>query len=386
MTHGAPVPEGWSQTTLGQVARYVNGRAFKPAEWGTVGRPIIRIQNLTGSTDVVNRYDGAVDSKHIVHAGDLLLSWAATLGVFVWQGEEAALNQHIFKVHPNVDPRFMYYLLQHTLGALKSQVHGTGMQHITKGRFEATAVAIPRSREEQERIAVRLDELLSDMDAADKDVSLVSDALAGFRAHVLRAAFQPDNLTCSDEWLGQFGDTAGDCRCPVVPLSTVLKWASGDGLPEKARRGGSVPVYGGNGISGWHDEAMTEEPAIVIGRVGYYCGNVHVTDGIAWITDNCIRSTWRDPRANLAFFAYWLESKRLNRQSAGTRQKYINQTVLKNLDAPFPEERVQLRVVAEVEAALSLLEGAAALLRAAEAQSTALRRSVLKSAFSGQLV
>lgn len=38
------------EKTLGDVATYINGRAFKPQEWETSGRPIIRIQNLTNST------------------------------------------------------------------------------------------------------------------------------------------------------------------------------------------------------------------------------------------------------------------------------------------------------------------------------------------------
>jgi hypothetical protein len=46
---GAPVPAGWTATTLGALGRYVNGRGFRRGEWCDAGRPIIRIQNLTGS-------------------------------------------------------------------------------------------------------------------------------------------------------------------------------------------------------------------------------------------------------------------------------------------------------------------------------------------------
>ena len=46
MTTEQQLPEGWKKTTLGEIATYVNGRAFKPIEWSKTGIPIVRIQNL----------------------------------------------------------------------------------------------------------------------------------------------------------------------------------------------------------------------------------------------------------------------------------------------------------------------------------------------------
>lgn len=148
----------WSTTTLGELATFVNGMAFKPTDWGATGRPIIRIQNLTGTSGKVNRYDGKVPEKYVVHDGDLLMSWSATIGVFVWQGEDGVLNQHIFKVLPtNCDAGFLRHLLQSMLVELRATTHGSSMTHLTKGRFEATEVLIP-PLEEQRRIARLLDE------------------------------------------------------------------------------------------------------------------------------------------------------------------------------------------------------------------------------------
>ncbi|MCZ7609266.1 MAG: restriction endonuclease subunit S [Ignavibacterium sp.] len=52
------LPNNWQVKSLGEVAKFINGRAFKPEEWGNKGLPIIRIQNLTGFSDVFNYYDG----------------------------------------------------------------------------------------------------------------------------------------------------------------------------------------------------------------------------------------------------------------------------------------------------------------------------------------
>src|SRR2546430_465873 len=92
------IPLGWAPATVGTIADYINGLAFKPSDWGAKGRPIIRIQNLTGQSDHLNLTIRAVDPAYIVQPGTILVSWSATLDVFVWRGPEAVLNQHIFKV------------------------------------------------------------------------------------------------------------------------------------------------------------------------------------------------------------------------------------------------------------------------------------------------
>jgi type I restriction enzyme S subunit len=72
-----------------------------------------------------------------------------------------------------------------------------------------------------------------------------------------------------------------------VRLGTIIHISSGDGLTSvQMAQDGHIPVYGGNGITGYHNHANVLEPTIVIGRVGYHCGSVHLTEGAAWVTDN----------------------------------------------------------------------------------------------------
>jgi len=100
------LPPGWTESKLGEIGEYLNGRGFKKAEWRESGRPIIRIQNLTGTNRLFNYFDGDAHESYIARPGDLLVSWAASLGAFVWRGPEAVVNQHIFKVRSHVDRQF----------------------------------------------------------------------------------------------------------------------------------------------------------------------------------------------------------------------------------------------------------------------------------------
>ena len=145
------LPGGWCFTDLGSLGEYLNGRGFKKSEWSTKGRPIIRIQNLTGTSDQINYFDGDVAAKHEVEPGDLLMAWAATLGAYIWRGPEAVLNQHIFKVESFIDQSFHYYILRWALEALYRDAHGTGMVHVTKRKFERTPAQLP-PLSEQHRI------------------------------------------------------------------------------------------------------------------------------------------------------------------------------------------------------------------------------------------
>ena len=86
------IPEGWRRVQLGDVARFVNGRAFRPEDWGTSGLPIVRIQNLTSPLAPYNFFDGEVAKDNLINDGDIVISWSASLETRTWQRGLAALN------------------------------------------------------------------------------------------------------------------------------------------------------------------------------------------------------------------------------------------------------------------------------------------------------
>ncbi len=54
----------------------------------------------------------------------------------------------------------------------------------------------------------------------------------------------------------------------IVRLGETIELAYGKSLPKGARSNGRIPVYGSNGIAGWHDKALVNEPTIIVGRKG----------------------------------------------------------------------------------------------------------------------
>jgi len=174
---------------LKHLAEYQNGFAFKPEHRGAQGRPIIRIAQLT-SSEPAAYYDGPIDPRVVVHPGDLLFSWSATLDSYLWDGPEALLNQHIFRVTPipSVEKRYLYYVLKSVVGLLGDHhAHGSTMTHIKREDLSHKVPVPPL--DEQRRIAAfldfetaRIEGLLREQEClsrhlADKRTALVRDAL-----------------------------------------------------------------------------------------------------------------------------------------------------------------------------------------------------------------
>ena len=137
---------------LGKIAEFQNGFGFKTSQWEDEGKPIIRIQNLTNPAKTFNRTTLDIDSKYHVEKGDLLISWSATIGVFIWEGESALLNQHIFKVKPNehVLSRYLYFQGLKIKENIEKSVHGQTMTHITKSDFLEIEIPVPSIEVQQE--------------------------------------------------------------------------------------------------------------------------------------------------------------------------------------------------------------------------------------------
>ena len=146
-----------SYIKLGELASYINGYAFKPKDRGSEGLPIIRIQDLTGSSN----YKGTYPSKIEINNGDVLISWSASLGVYVWNNGKALLNQHIFKVvfdKGEIDKDYFVYAVQFSLHRMRQLTHGATMKHVVKKDFENVLIPYP-SLKDQRKVAHVLDKL-----------------------------------------------------------------------------------------------------------------------------------------------------------------------------------------------------------------------------------
>lgn len=162
---------------LGDIATYINGYPFKPEDRGECGLPIIRIQDLTGNTYDLGYYDGKYPERIEINNGDILISWSASLGVYVWNRGKALLNQHIFKVVFNkveINKRYFVYAVQFKLKEMEAKTHGATMKHIVKKDFDSTLIPYP-SLKEQSRIAEIIDSITKSINMRQKQLQKLDD-------------------------------------------------------------------------------------------------------------------------------------------------------------------------------------------------------------------
>ena len=230
------VPAHWEESKVKFLGTYVNGYPFKPEDWSAEGLPIIRIQNLTDLNASFNRFAGNVDLRYRVRKGDILISWSASLGLFVWtRDEDAWLNQHIFKVQlseSRITRDFFVWLGTWFIRELQKETHGSTMTHLTWGRFGGFRVEIP-SDPEQRAIAAFLDRETARIDALvgkkERLIALLHEKRTALITRAVTKGLDPA-VPMKDsgvEWLGEI-----PAHWRSLALKRIGELQAGAGFPD----------------------------------------------------------------------------------------------------------------------------------------------------------
>ncbi|EAI3890267.1 restriction endonuclease subunit S [Campylobacter jejuni] len=220
----------FAKVKLKNCATFINSMAFKPIDWDVKGLPIVRIQNLTGTNKNFNYYSKEYNPKFEINNGDLLISWSASLGIFIWNNDKAILNQHIFKVvfyKIEINKKYFYFCILDVLEEMSEKTHGSVMRHITKGDFDNIEIPLPPLKE-QKRIVGILDESFAKIDESIKILEQNLLNLDELMQSALQKAFNPLNdntkenyqLPQSWEWKS-LGDTSNYGKTSQVKPSQL---------------------------------------------------------------------------------------------------------------------------------------------------------------------
>ena len=180
--------DGWVETTLDEIAYYINGYPFKPADLGEVGLPVIRIKQLLDPYEPVDRTQTSTPDRCLLSDGDIVFSWSGTLAVRIWNRGPAKLNQHLFRVveKKGVNKGIIPLILDHAIKELEKKSHGTTMKHITKQTLLPHKIHLPPLVEQKRIVEIML--LMDDVvqksefafnQAKDLRSGLLSDLLSG---------------------------------------------------------------------------------------------------------------------------------------------------------------------------------------------------------------
>ena len=160
--NGESVPEirfsgftdDWEQRKLGEVAKFINGRAYSQDELLNNGKyKVLRVGNFY-TNDSWYYSDMELDDKYYAENGDLLYTWSATFGPHIWHGDKVIYHYHIWKINlsKSLEKTFALQLLERDKEKILADKNGSTMVHITKSGMENEKVLLPENIEEQQKI------------------------------------------------------------------------------------------------------------------------------------------------------------------------------------------------------------------------------------------
>lgn len=330
----------WEYKTLGEVAFFQSGSrpsggvgVLKDGALSLGGEHIGR----NGRIDLSNAkyvsceyYDS--NTKGHIFEGDILLckDGALTGKVAIERGElcgtRSMVNEHVFIIRTNVVSQWylFYYLFSPTgQNFIRERITGSAQGGINGTQLKTIPVSYPESIQEQRRIVAELDLLTEVIDKRRMQLTEL-DTLA------------------QSIFYDMFGDpTHNEKGWDVKKWEKVFRMKSGDGLTVKDFINGVYPVYGGNGISGFHNAYNKDGSYIVIGRVGAYCGNVRFVQGKFWLTDNAFELFFDSKSFNFDFLCRMLNTYDLHQYANQAAQPVISNTTLKGIDVILPPLTLQ---------------------------------------------
>lgn len=313
----------WRQVMLGDVCEHLrNGASIKQSK-GATGVPITRIQTISFGEIDTEKFGYAhihndKYSRWYLQDGDILLSHINSeqhIGkVALYTGTPAPLihGMNLLCLRPKrgaILPKWLLYMLRsEDFRALLPPItkRAVNQASISTASLKRLPVRVPPSSEQR-----RIVEILDQADALRKQRA-EADKLA---ARILPALFYQ-----------MFGDPATNPKgLRKKKLGDLIKVKSGAFLPAKSMAlDGQYPVYGGNGINGYHSEFMFDSPKIVLGRVGAYCGVVHYTEPKCWVTDNALFVSEQSGDLTDGYLTEALRMAKLNQYAGRAGQPLIS--------------------------------------------------------------
>ena len=333
------------QKRLGDIATYVNGYAFKPEDRGNDGLPIIRIQDLTGNVYDLGFYNGKYPEKVEINTGDILISWSASLGVYVWNRGKGLLNQHIFKVvfdKVEVNQQYFVFAVKYKLKEMESKAHGATMKHIIKKDFDNTMIPFP-SLEKQAEIAHILSKVESIIEAYQQEIKQLDNLIRArfvemFGDPVSNSYDLPED-TLSD--LGEFGRGVSKHR----PRNDIKLLGGKYPLVQTgdvANAGLYITSYGNTYSElGLRQSKMWDKGTLCI-TIAANIAKTAILEFDACFPDSVVGFIANE-RTNNIFIHYWFSFFQaiLESQAPESAQKNINLKILSELKVIVPEKRKQ---------------------------------------------
>ena len=213
-------------------------------------------------------------STKLLEKDDIIISARGTVGEIAMIPFPMAFNQSCYGIRAKTDfcdSIFLYYLLKFNIRILKNNVHGSVFDTITRDTFDSLYVNLPPLP--VQKIIASVLSSLDDKIELNTRMNKVLEDIARALFHRWFVEFEFPNAE-GRPYKSSGGKMVGS-EMGSVPegwvvgtLGDIIELSYGKPLKEENRTGDGYPVFGSNGVVGWHKEWLVSGPGIIVGRKG----------------------------------------------------------------------------------------------------------------------
>lgn len=286
----------------------------------------VDISSVSGTSGIIAKEEMSFEdapsrARRIVKDGDTIVSTVRTYLKAIAPINDAEDNLIVstgFAVlRPlNMFPSYLSLVIQshYVVESIVARSVGVSYPAINANDIGNIFVPVPPINE-QLNIANKVQNVVSSLDALirkkEQMIELLKEKRIALITQAVTKGLDP-NVKMKDsgiEWLGEVPE-----HWEIQKLKRVCKFAYGDSLPDDDRNDEQIPVYGSNGIVGFHDMSNTLSPAIIVGRKGSY-GKLNYTQDSAFAIDTTYYIDRKTTSHNIRWLFYMLTILRLDEGS-----------------------------------------------------------------------
>lgn len=307
----------------------------------------------------------------------------------------------VLKAKENIHPKFLFYLL-FTI-KIEDKGYARHFQLLEKESF-----LIPDDLETQQAIVSKIEELFSELDKGIEDLKNAQQQLKTYRQSVLKWAFE-GKLTNENVKDGEL-PKGWEIHTLVELVDKISDGPFGSNLKsiDYVKEGVRVIRLENIGVLEFRNENksyVTEEKYETIKRHTVTKGDIifssFIIDNIRTVIlpdyidkainkADCFLVRCLDSKINRRYLCYYFSTKAMKNQLKesihGATRPRINTTQLKLTKIPYCSIKEQHQIVQEIESRLSVADKMEESIVQSLQKAEALRQSILKKAFSGELV
>ena len=396
------------------IASLIRGVSYDKSVVSTSERegyiPILRANNIQKDlvlNDLVYVPSDFVKEEQMIRKGDIVLAMSSGSKDLVGTSAQADKDINaafgtfcgLIRAKENIDSKFLglYFQTQEYRNFVSYQSKGVNICNLKKKDIESLQIPLP-PLPTQRAIVSRIESLFAELDKAVQHLRTAQQQLKTYRQAVLNHWLNNDD--------GKWGKkTAEECvvnenySLAIGPFGSDLK-------VEDYTESGVKLVFVRDITSNFEDKKnkfVSEYKADQLKAHNVFKGDLLITKmgdppgqtGIfpydrGVITSDVLRMKTNDKILNKYYAMYYILSseggKQIKEMTQGVAQKKISLGRFKKFLFPIPSIPEQQRIVNEIESRLSQATATETCIENAMQQAEALRQSILKKAFNGELI